>query len=966
MALATHTTSLTAIRLPVAEGSDDSRKRPRSTSDSPDTRLDRPSRPSLRYSAERDFGPRYRVISQIGRGGMGEVFRAYDAELKGEVALKIVRDDTDLENALGRFRREIALARKVTSPHVLRVYDIAEHEGLRFVSMEFVEGEDLAALLKRERLSLDRALAIFRQVCAGLVAAHAEGVVHRDLKPHNILVGKDDRVRVADFGLARSIGESGLTASGAILGSPGYMSPEQVKGDPTDERSDIYSLGVLLYQLVTGEPPFRGDTPHAVMEMRLHKKPPPLPDTVPAYLQPIVSRCLEVDPVRRYERVSDLVADLGASREGPAQPPPRRRWLPVAIVGVIAAAGAVTIAVVASQRHEPEKATAQAAPTPPPTAPADANMAKSRLPTLLLIGIENRAGDPTFDGALDVVVTYRLRRSTILNPLEPVTVQKLATSVGAESAHDPHLAAKVAARDGVRVMTIEGTVTANGAGFDVAFVVTDSNGKKLFTQSRHAANLGDVVVAASGLADDLRTALGEQLSEHEREQLAVSSSLEADHELAMGRQLLQFGDIPGSVSHLTRAVGIDPEFPLGHLYLALALENARRPVDAQGQYRLLLGSLDRMGDRDRLKVLGDYHRAVTEELDRAVSSYEQLLATWPDDLAAATNLALAHQLLGQLAKAVEIGDRVAKEYPWDPAVRANAAVFRLAAGDFNGAIEEVHREEIDLPRPLPIIYQYLEIASLFLSKRPDAIAALDKFAKLDPALALPARADLALAEGRLRDAAALLDRGIADDVAQHNDDALEIKREMLAELKLRRGDKAGARTAAAQVTKQPLRRLQAALVSVAAGDDVRARAVAADFAKELAPSRRAMAKLIEAELLRIHGKPAEAVVALQDALRLTDSPLGHYLLARAALDAKAYPEAYSEPKTCLSRAPEAAFDIEDIPTYRNVPPFTYYLAKAQEALGSKDAKATYQAFVAIVKDADADDPLAADAKAHAQ
>src|SRR5438067_5422245 len=150
----------------------------------------RGDRPSLRMAAAHpDFGPRYRVIGLLGKGGMGEVFRAYDTELKSEVALKVVRGDGDRDAALARFRREIALARKVTSPNVLRVYDLDEHEGLRFLSMEFVDGEDLAALMRREkRLPIERALAIFRQVCAGLEAAHRQGVVHRDLKPQNVLV----------------------------------------------------------------------------------------------------------------------------------------------------------------------------------------------------------------------------------------------------------------------------------------------------------------------------------------------------------------------------------------------------------------------------------------------------------------------------------------------------------------------------------------------------------------------------------------------------------------------------------------------------------------------------------------------------------------------------------------------------------------------------------------------------------
>jgi serine/threonine protein kinase len=269
--------------------------RPRRHTNEP-TRADKPARPS--EPTIPDFGARYRVVGALGKGGMGEVYRAYDRELKVEVALKVVCGDQ--EAAMARFRREVALARKVTSPNVLRIYDLQEHNGVRFLSMEFVDGEDLAAIMRREgRIELGAALTIFRQICQGLAAAHAQGVVHRDLKPANVLVDKKNGARVADFGLAHSVGDSGMTATGAVVGSPAYMAPEQVTGDPTDERSDIYSLGIMLYQLVAGETPFQAPSTHTVMEMRLHKKAKPLREVrsdTPAYLEAICAKCLELVP----------------------------------------------------------------------------------------------------------------------------------------------------------------------------------------------------------------------------------------------------------------------------------------------------------------------------------------------------------------------------------------------------------------------------------------------------------------------------------------------------------------------------------------------------------------------------------------------------------------------------------------------------------------------------------------------
>ncbi|HTR52200.1 MAG TPA: protein kinase [Kofleriaceae bacterium] len=938
-------------------------------SDEPvDTRLDRPSRPSLKQPAALpDFGPRYRVIGPLGKGGMGEVFRAYDAELKGEVALKVIRGDVDLEAALARFRREIALARKVTSPNVLRVYDLAEHDGLRFVSMELVDGEDLGAVMKRDkRLPIERALAIFRQVCTGLVAAHAEGVVHRDLKPQNVLVGKDDRVRVADFGLARSIGDSGMTASGAILGSPAYMSPEQVKGDPTDERSDIYSLGVMLYQLVTGEAPFRGDTPHAVMEMRLHKKPRPLAEVAPdapAYLAPIVARCLEVEPGKRYASVRALLDDLDAGRAPTRVATRRPWWLPHVLVCGIALVGAA-IAYLAWPRGQREQS-APAAGSMPMPAPMNAGPT-SGMTTVLVAGIDNRTGDPTFDRTLDVLVEYTLRRSSDADPIPVSEVRALATELGLDSPSDAGFGARVAARDGGRVVTVRGSIAAKGSGFEIALAANDARGGKVFADTAMASSLSQVVPTMVNLVAGLRAALGETLTERERHKIPLSASIEADHEFAVGYAVADANDDVAARAHLARAVALDPTFALAHIKLGVEYLNSLRPVEASGEFQRVLASLDSLGERDRLKFLGDYYRTVTEEYDRSIAAYHQLLAKWPKDLGAECNLAIAFQGSGDFKSSVEAGRRAARDHPHDNVTRFNLPVDELVAGNYQRATDELQRYEADFSRAYPMLHLYRAIASLFLGRRADAVDAYDKYIQADPSAGAIAKADFAMAEGRDREAAALLDNALVEDTAHHRDDAVEIEREMLAELRLRRADNAGARAAAVQVKAQPLRRLEAALVSIAVGDDTHAHATSAEFARDLAPSRRAMSKLIEAELLRVHGKPEDAVLAIQDALRTTDSALGHFLLARAALDAKAYTEAYSELQTCLARAADASFDVNDVPTYRYVPQFTYYLAKAQDGLGSKDAKATYAAFLAMMHDPDPDDPLVVDARKHAQ
>ncbi len=298
-----------------------------------------------------EIGRRYRVRQLLGMGGMGSVYRVHDQELDRDVALKLIRSDV-VENpsALERFKREIQLSSRVTHRNVLRVYDLGESDGIRFLTMQFVEGEDLAAVLQRYgKLPVPRLTSIFRQILEGLRAAHEQGVVHRDLKPQNIMVDAADQIYVTDFGLAKSLEQAGMTQTGTVVGTPYYMSPEQVKGSPVDARSDIYSAGVILYQMATGQLPFTGNTPYEVMSQRVLRSPRPageLNPQLPGYLRKILERCMAVDPATRYASVGDVLRDLesGSFRTTFRFETGRRRWLkPVllSIAAIVLAAGAV-------------------------------------------------------------------------------------------------------------------------------------------------------------------------------------------------------------------------------------------------------------------------------------------------------------------------------------------------------------------------------------------------------------------------------------------------------------------------------------------------------------------------------------------------------------------------------------------------------------------------------------------------
>ncbi len=285
----------------------------------------RPASPSFSMSASGvmipDFGARYEVEKVLGQGGMGAVYKARDKELDRTVALKLLRPDIiPDQNAIARFKQELLLASKVSHKNILRIHDLGDANGLKFISMAYIEGEDLHQLLEREgALPIERAVNLARQIVAALEAAHAEGVVHRDLKPQNVLLAAGDAVFLSDFGLAKSTGTENVaqTMSGQFVGTPQYMSPEQVEGRPTDHRGDIYAFGLLLYEMLTGKVTFSGSSVFQIMYQRVQGRAPNpkvLRADIPDYLVRIIDRCLERDPELRYQSAQEILRDIDAQR----------------------------------------------------------------------------------------------------------------------------------------------------------------------------------------------------------------------------------------------------------------------------------------------------------------------------------------------------------------------------------------------------------------------------------------------------------------------------------------------------------------------------------------------------------------------------------------------------------------------------------------------------------------------------
>lgn len=261
------------------------------------------------------FAGRYRIIEELGKGGMGKVYKALDTEINEKVALKLIKSEiASDQKTIERFRSELKFARKIRHKNVCQMYDLNKEEGAYYITMEYVSGEDLKSFIRRaKRLDTGTAVSIARDVCEGLAEAHRLSVVHRDLKPQNIMVDDDGNARIMDFGIARSLEAEGITAEGVMIGTPEYMSPEQVDGMETDARSDIYSMGVILYEAVTGRVPFKGNTPFSIAvkhKTEVPQEPRKINPQVPEALSRMILKCMEKDKEMRYQKVEDLLADL--------------------------------------------------------------------------------------------------------------------------------------------------------------------------------------------------------------------------------------------------------------------------------------------------------------------------------------------------------------------------------------------------------------------------------------------------------------------------------------------------------------------------------------------------------------------------------------------------------------------------------------------------------------------------------
>ena len=640
--------------------------------------------PAGRLADGSRLGERYEIRSFLGRGGMGDVYRAYDRELDRDVALKLIRPDLAEEpRVMERFRREVQLASRVTHGNVLRAYDLGEHDDLKYLSMQYVDGETLADLIRRERkLAVSRIVAIFRQLCEGLAAAHEQGILHRDLKPANVMLDRRDQVYIGDFGLARSIDQTRLTMTGAVVGTPAYMSPEQVKGEPIDARSEIFSLGVILYEMVTGRAPFAGDSSYSVMMKRLQGPPPPakaLNPDLPAHLSKVLDRCLAVDRDLRYGSVQEILRDLeaGAVRTTLAYEMRRRGWWRPAMAILLLTAMAFGAWLLSSYVSLPGGEVGDAT-------------AAVAVPAVGVVPFENRTGEAALDWYGEGIA--RLVMDDLAQSRHVHVVSDAQLAALRAKAPDSGGLSQAAAAAGVAYI-LTGDILPAPEGLTVAARLTETGERReVATRRLDGLSTATLVTTADDIAATVRKELGLPPVESVDFLAAdfAASNPEAYELYLRGlRAFLEFRHKDAAAA-FTDALHKAPDYTMARYRLAAALAYSGRMEEALQEIATAAAEASRLSDREA-RYIRAAEAHYTRRYEEAIEKYRGLIEAYPYETEARALLSNIYMETNQYQDAIEQAAELEKVEPGNHVSPSVLGIAHLALRDFSRAVQELRR-----------------------------------------------------------------------------------------------------------------------------------------------------------------------------------------------------------------------------------------------------------------------------------
>jgi serine/threonine protein kinase/Flp pilus assembly protein TadD len=604
----------------------------------------------------KQIGP-YRIVGLLGRGGMGAVYKARDSRLERDVAIKLLPEALNEGTLRVRFEREARAASALNHPNICSVHDVGEFEGHPYLVMELLEGRTLREYIDTQPRDLGQIIQLAAEVADALEAAHAKGMVHRDIKPANIFVTERGHAKLLDFGLASQAargtgsGETStqrmLTSPGSALGTIAYMSPEQARGEMVDARTDLWSLGVVLYEMATGNRPFEGSTAAVVFEAILNKAPVPVCERnpeIPAELARVVARLLEKDRALRYQSAAELHAEL-IGQVGQALSPakyrrPTRRPRYALAVVVLAA---IALGAFIWRRSQAKPLT-------------DKDI-------LVLADFTNNTGEPVFDGTLREALAIRLEESPFLKVMSDEEMREELRLMGRSP--DQHItngiAREVCVREGDKAM-ISGSIASLGRTYAITLQAANcKSGDVLARGQVQAQDKEHVLQAVSGVGGDIRVKLGESLSSIQRLDRpygdfvveATTPSLEAFQAFTQGEERYLQGLVPAATRSLQRATELDPSFAAAYYLLGMAYPGAYEYELGDESIEKAFSLIDRVhSEWERLSISAEYYR-VTGQLDKWGDTVQQFARTYPRNRNPHMKLANFYDQTGQWEKSLQ-------------------------------------------------------------------------------------------------------------------------------------------------------------------------------------------------------------------------------------------------------------------------------------------------------------------------
>jgi serine/threonine protein kinase/tetratricopeptide (TPR) repeat protein len=646
---------------------------------------------------------RYEVRSKIGEGGMGEVYLANDTELDRTVAIKILPERLALDQQrLQRFVQEAKAASALNHPHILTIYEIGNVDHSRYIVTEFIDGETLRQRMNDGMKLLD-ILEVSSQIASALAAAHAAGIVHRDIKPENVMVRRDGYVKVLDFGLAKLTEAKGSTTdteaptramvntgAGTVMGTANYMSPEQAKGTHVDERTDLWSLGALLYELTTGHLPFPGETPTETISLILQREPPPLTrfaTDVPEELDRIVTKALTKDREERYQTAKDLLIDLrhlkrklevDAEIDRTVPPEVRAAVSTQSRAGTSTASGAVAAATVSAARqvssaeyivneikHHRKGAAIAAGVFVVAVAAIAALYFSRRTPaltakdTVLLADFINTTGETVFDGTLKQALAVQLGQSPFLNIFPDDRVNEALRFMGRAPNEriTKDIAKEICERQGIKAMIV-GSIANLGSHYVVTLEAINAHeGDSIAREQSEADSKEQVLKTLGNAASQLRQKLGESLNSIKKfdapiEQ-ATTSSLEALKAFSQGNERRLVGNQKEAIPFYKRAIELDPNFALAYARLAVIYNNQFQTELSDEYSRKAYDLRDRVSERERYYIEEKYVSYVTGDRDEAINVLQAWEQSYPNDYIPHNNLCVNYSIEGRYDEALK-------------------------------------------------------------------------------------------------------------------------------------------------------------------------------------------------------------------------------------------------------------------------------------------------------------------------